>query len=127
MKEGYICLDCNKILDSPECSCKNPDISMVGVLENGDDAFTAGANIFRKNGRWIISSLEDDTWYDGQLVNDSDNGEVYVGLPGFEKEQKFLQSIKDKDLPLHLDHDWKYDLNKINFTKRLEGVKNEKV
>lgn len=120
MKEGYMCLGCSFIKDKPKCSCKDPEIVMVRIVEDGDRAFTNGAYITRKGKTWIVDGFEDDSFYDGELMQTAENG-WYTGLPQYHKEAELLNSISDRDLPLHIDREWEYELNQINFNKRLSS------
>lgn len=42
-------------------------------LKQGDRVFTTGAYLIWDGKKWILGGLEDDTYYDGELVENDDD------------------------------------------------------
>lgn len=55
------------------------------IIENGDVVFATGVHLRRDttvNGGWVVEGFEDDTFFDGELVNSNqtdDKVEYYTG------------------------------------------------
>ena len=47
-------------------------------LKKGDRVFTTGAYLLWDGKKWIVDGIEDDTFYDGELVNFDSNERPYI-------------------------------------------------
>jgi hypothetical protein len=51
------------------------------IIENGDVVFATGVHLRRdtkNNGGWVVESFEDDTYFDGKVVNSNQTSDSTV-------------------------------------------------